>query len=127
MCATRMVTRSEAMANSASVQSQRGNYTWACCWGFRFSWVTLLDEIGQCWRKRLFGAYTTQCLCSLVYVREIVKHKMDQNNPILGLTKCLRARIAATHVACDAGGVRLGRGWLWGKQNDNDGRSNEET
>ena len=35
---------------------------------------------------------------------------MDQNKPILGLTGCLRARIAATHNACDAGGVRLGRG-----------------
>ena len=44
-----------------------------------------------------------------------------------GLTRCLMAQIAARCVACDADGVELGRGWLWGEQNNDEWRSKEET
>jgi hypothetical protein len=68
--APRVVTRSEPM-------DKFGDYIWACCsrngettcWGFRFSGITLLDEISQCRRKRLLVAYTMCRLCSLVYGR----------------------------------------------------------
>jgi hypothetical protein len=47
----------------------------------------------------------------------VEKHKMGQGSPISGLTGRLRALINEGCVACDAGGVGLGRGLLWEEEN----------
>ena len=60
VCATHVVTRSDPMDKFVECSEPTGNYRWACCsrngemicWGFRFSGITLLGEIGQCQCRR---------------------------------------------------------------------------
>jgi hypothetical protein len=59
--APRVVTRSEPMDKFGECSEPAGELHMGCCsrngettcWGFRFSGITLLDEISLCPRKRL--------------------------------------------------------------------------